>query len=333
MDNKIRVISNQNIDGHTDQTLIYLPSFAKAWEIFETVMTDEKAKTNPLEQAQKDGLAISLHRQAGVQGSGSSLEQRKALVSRVWKEITEGPSKDFIESVESVCHVMLDIAYKMDPSLKPNNTWRRQEEGPVFDAGLIASEDERPCFSLTQPTAVFRKGDGTNYRLLINTDTSYGHSDAENCMATIGLVRCLTYFGEVELWIQQGWVGSNPNSGVTCFPIHKGQEITPALTWFWLASSYRDGTFSRIVNFALGRKNSGVSQAPQLEHDVYIANAIGKMPGLDDIFTLSQKLRNGTPLSKGEQASLERMAKWLADTVKKAVYSEEYLAAIQEDNQ
>lgn len=325
MDDQIRVIKKQEVDSQSNQTLIILPSFAKAWEIWETCMLDKD--TNPLARAQMDGLNITLDKHEAL--DSDTVEERQRIVDAVWKEITQGPRKDFIATIEAVSSALIEVAAAMDPSLRPVNTWKQAEEGPIFDAGLIASEDEKPCFSMTQPQNLFRKGDGQAFRLLINTDTCAGHSDAENCIATISLVRCLMHFGEVELWIQQGWIGPSPKSGVTLFPIHKGQEITPAMTWFWLASGYRDSTFSRVVNLGLGRKNSGVSQNPQMEHDIYIANAIGTMPNLPGVPQMAASLRNGKPLTEEQQKSLSILAEWLAGMVRNTVYSPEAIAHME----
>ena len=323
----IRVVKGQQVDGCQNQTLIYLSSFAQAWNIFAKLMGDESAQ-NPLKYAQEQGLAISLNKHE--YDNAATLKQR---MDTCWKQITEGPSGDFISSVERVSHHLIETAVDIEPSMRPVHELKRTEEGPMWDAGLIASEDERPCFDRIQPTNVFRKGDGTAFRLIINTDTCHGHSDSENCLVTISLVRCLLYFGEVELWIQQGWVGSHPGSGVTLFPIHKGQEITPALTWFWLASSYRDSVFSRVVNLGLGRKNSYVSQAPQMEHDIYMANAIGggSLPSVN-LGSIDKTLKAGKELSKEDRDSMDKLAKWLADTIKKTVYTDEEIQKMESQN-
>ena len=326
-DDNIRVVKGQMVDGrYPNQTLIFLPSFAKAWELFESLMLNEKNE-DLSKRFSKSGLAISTHKEKDV--DGWHIEDRKRKVAACWQQITVGPSRQFVSRVESVSHVLMDLIARIDPSMRPVHTWDRTEIGPVFDAGLIASEDERPCFDAIRPTECFKKADGSAYRLVINTDTCASYDDSRNCLATMAMVRCLNYFGETELWIQQGWVGGNPKSGVTVFPIHKGQEITPALTWFWLASPYRDSVFSRVVNAALGRRNSGTSSQCIMENDIYMANAVGDgaMP-LMNVDKIAQVIEQGGKLDEEQQKQMYEMAAWLAKQIRPVVYTDEFITKL-----
>jgi hypothetical protein len=121
---------------------------------------------------------------------------------------------------EARAEELVELAIIEDPRLASRTVWNRCEFGEIFDAGLIASEDELPCFERKRrfnETAM----DGDPIRIVISTDSKeIGQDTAAAFMATVRIVQ---QFRPVEVWWQGSWLDESRNTGrVFLVPLVQG---------------------------------------------------------------------------------------------------------------
>jgi hypothetical protein len=229
-------------------------------------------------------------------------------------------SPDLLNRITSLADRLADAVRELQPTLCATPKHYRAEMGDIWDAGLIAEGDERPCFAPRYDGPEPSKGQGNGaYRILINTDTSFGRSDSENLATTLCLCNVLAHFGPVEIWVQQGWLNTNNtdpasrSSGIVCFRVGELGSINPSALAFWLGSPYRDSVFSYVISRKIGRTNSGCSQSPAVPCDWFSSNATGaKQP------SANQALAD--PTSPEGKTEINNLAAYLVTVCEGIIY-------------
>jgi len=227
---------------------------------------------------------------------------------------------DLLTRITALSDRLADAVREMQPTLAATPKHYRAEMGDIWDAGLIAEGDERPCFAPRFDGPEPSKGQGNGaYRILINTDTSFGRSDSENLATTLCLCNVLSHFGPVEIWTQQGWLSSNNtnptsrSSGIVCFRVGELGSINPSALAFWLGSPFRDSVFSYVISRQLGRSTSGCSQSPAVPCDWFSSNATGaKQPSGEEALK--------DPNSPAGKAELKNLAAYLVTVCEGIIY-------------
>ena len=215
------------------------------------------------------------------------------------QQIESGDAKVNLEAA-ILAEKMVEQAKEIEPSLTLEKAYTPSEEGEIFDAGKIASSDPMAFFAQNRTDRPKSgRGDGA-FRILINTDVSWWGDPTTQCAALMAVVLLLQRQAPVEIWIQQGWLGSTPTDGVTLFKIFSGGVIQPQNIFFWIGSEHKDSPYSFIVNRMLQRQQSRVSTSPELPCDLYIYGQF--MPRIDDV---------------------EQWNNWIAQTAKQMLFEEE----------
>jgi hypothetical protein len=229
-------------------------------------------------------------------------------------------SPELLDRITSLADRLADAVREMQPTLAATPKHYRAEMGDIWDAGLIAEGDERPCFAPRYDGPEPSKGQGNGaYRILINTDTSFGRSDSENLATTLCLCNVLSHFGPVEIWTQQGWLSTgctNPasrSSGIVCFRVGELGSINPSALAFWLGSPFRDSVFSYVISRQLGRSTSGCSQSPAVPCDWFSSNATGAVQP-----SANEALQD--PNSTAGKAELKNLAAYLVTVCEGIIY-------------
>lgn len=257
--------------------------------------------------------------------------QREKLYWIIEDAIRNGDPRK-IKFVSDLSDKLTNLVYEINPSLRLDVQRERLENGPIWDAGLIGSGDPRPCWEDRPHQQIKRGGGGDGaYRVIINTDTSFGRSDAENCLVLCAMINVLQQYADVEIWVQQGWVddhedGHDPKrnwgdamDGVTLFPAFRGSGLHPAQLMFWCGHPMRDSVFSNLINKKIGRHSSGTSMNPELDCDLYTRNGtFDSMPHL-------------SLLAKGDSQDkqIKELAEWTAKQLGNVLLDEQDLADLQ----
>lgn len=266
----------------------------------------------------------------------NSKSGREKVMWIIEDAITQGDPRK-IHQVNQLTDKLVGLIYEINPSLKLDVHRQRAENGDIWDAGLIGSEDPMPCWDMkvTQKIKRGAGGDGA-YRIIINTDTSFGRSDSENCLVLCAMVSVLQQYSDVEIWVQQGWVANHqdghkegvntdygsPMNGITLFPAFRGSGLHPAQIMFWAGHPMRDSIFSHLINEKIGRESSGCSEAAELDCDLYTRNGcFSEMPPFN--FNLHNP--------EQEFKQLKALAKWTAGQLSSVLLEEEDLAGISND--
>ena len=233
--------------------------------------------------------------------------------------ITNGDPRK-IKVVRDTSVKLLDLVYKIMPSLRLSVERDRAEIGDIWDAGLIASDDPMPCWDNRRPQHIKPGvgGDGA-YRIVINTDTSFGNSDSTNCILLSAMIYVMQQYADVEIWVQQGWVsygsGAGGMNGITLFPAFRGSGLHPAQLMFWCGHPMRDGIYSNLINSWMGRQSSGTSSEAEIQCDLYTRNAcFSKMPDFDPEASADKQAKQ-----------LDAMAKWTATQLASVLIDETQL--------
>lgn len=259
-------------------------------------------------------------------------ETKERLYWIIQDTIREGDPRK-IEQVSRLSQKLTELVYEINPSLHLDVQRERAENGDIWDAGLIGADDPRPCWD-TRPSQKIKRGQGGDgaYRIIINTDTSFGRSDGENCLVLCAMINVLQQYADVEIWVQQGWVSGhdsqhgpmtandcgNPMNGITLFPAFRGSGLHPAQIMFWAGHPMRDSIFSNLINKRIGRTSSGCSYAAELDCDLYTRNGC-----FDDMPHLNLEAE-GPAADK----QLKVMAAWTATQLSKVLLEEEDLSNI-----
>lgn len=155
-------------------------------------------------------------------------------------------------------------------------------------------------------------GEGA-YRILINTDVSWRGRPEDNCGLVAALILLLQRYAPVEVWIQQGWLGSNPTDGVTLFKLDYTACADITSLAFWITHRWKDSVFSFLVNRALNRKDYATSGVAEIECDLMLRGDWFKSIkiSLEAIYKASIEERQ------------KMMAQWIAHTGYNIVYEQE----------
>lgn len=291
--------------GQCRQNLILLPSMSEALSLYATGLAmipagSRKYYTQPNEMAQYV-LGNKCHLNEELLGKIASLSDR-----------------------------VVEAVYDLNPSLAATPRYNRTEVDDLWDAGLIAMGDERPCFTSRYDGEEPSKGKGDGaYRILINTDTCWGNSDSQGLATLICLTTVLSHFNPVEVWVQQGWLSYGYNdsrtrkSGITCFRVGAMSSINLASMAFWLGSPLRDGLFSQLVNKGLGREHSGVSVTAAIPCDFYTNNGVHQnVPCCSHAIT--------APNTDQGKAQIKQLAEWVSKISQGIIYPDSIDNAINQ---
>jgi hypothetical protein len=262
---------------------------------------------------------------------GSS--QREKVYWIVEDAIRNGDPRK-VNAVAEISDKLTELVYEINPSLRLDVNRQRVENGPIWDAGLIASGDPLPCWEDRTHQRIKRGsgGDGA-YRIIINTDTSFGRSDSENCLVMCAMINVLQQYADVEVWVQQGWLSNHerghqeghdwddgrPMDGITLFPAFRGSGLNPAQLMFWCGHPMRDCLFSNLINKSIGRVSSGTSETAELDCDLYTRNGtFDSMPP----FNLHSS-------AKEQEESIKALAGWTAKQLSHVLLEEQDLSDLQ----
>lgn len=187
-----------------------------------------------------------------------------------WRAIFEGDPKQAKAAMETA-YKLRDMALELEPSLALQTDWIATENSEIWDSGAVAAGEPRPCLVKGKKLeAKPGKGDGA-YRIIINTDVPWWCSPTQGAAAMTALVMILANQAPVEIWVQQGWLGSCPQDGITLVPVFNGTLIEPSSILFWTAHEWKDSPFSFIMNRILGRRSGICAIQPELECDLWLA--------------------------------------------------------------
>jgi len=327
--------------------LVIMPSMAPAISIFKQAVDklseDEQSghfwfitKTDNIKSYCGIGVSHEYEQKYNKQFAYlKDVDKREKIKWIIEDAIREGDVRKNKE-VNDLAKEIEKIVYEINPSLKLDTERNRVENGDIWDAGLIASDDPLPCWDYRQNQIVKRgsSGDGA-YRIVINTDTSFGRSDDENASVLCAMIYVLQQYAEVEVWVQQGWLpyhddeldfsatkdSNNGMNGITLFPAFRGSGMNPAQMLFWAGHPMRDSIFSNVINKAVGRTSSGCSSHAELACDLYTRNAcFESMPPFD---------KNASPSKKEEQ--IQKLGEWTAKQLSKILIEESDLSTFTND--
>lgn len=201
--------------------------------------------------------------------AGECLSQMKYNLRSAVSQIGKIPSNKQAE-ITALTEEFYHKALEIDPSLSLDPQFQMAEEGDMWDAGAIA-EGKTLCMITKTESSMPKtgKGDGC-FRIVINTDCPWSACPTRYGAALTALAMILQRIAPVEVWVQQGWLGSNEKDGVTLFRICSGASVSVQNLWFWTSSPLKDMPFSYAINRCLGRRHNGCSTDPEIECDLYI---------------------------------------------------------------
>jgi hypothetical protein len=303
----MRKATNQKNNEYKGLTTIMLDSLTEANNLLlasSFYQSDVKLATDSSKAAvlYRQIVASNPYVSERMRQYGASDSSRNAL-NRCLRAIKYGDPEENAK-IAKLADTLKDLALDIEPSLKLDPTWRRNEEGPVADAGLIAAGEDRPCFAKHSDAPPVKPGAGDGaYRIVINTDCCWYQDPIVQSAAVASLVLVLQKTAPCEVWVQQGWLkNGSPKSGVTLFPVHRGGALTPNNLFFWIGHPEKDCSYSFMLNQLLGREGAGVSLEVEIPCDLYLYNVW--MENID----LSNK---------------DQVAKWVAMTSRKMLFEEE----------
>jgi len=230
----------------------------------------------------------------------------KNNLDQACKDITTG-NIEFQRDAEERIETLLGMVDDLVPSFSQSKQgYTREENGITTTADLILSGEEKCCFNRKSSEELEVKrgtGDGA-YRILINTDVAWWGNADDNLYVIGALIVLMQRYAPVEVWIQQGWLGSSENDGVTLFKLNYESSIDLTNLHFWIASQYKDFPFSWAVNKSLGRNDTRTSIVSEIECDLMIRGDWFRTFDLTE-YKLSTMLYTD---------KLDLMAKWIAYT-------------------
>jgi hypothetical protein len=228
--------------------------------------------------------------------------------------------------ITGTLEALRDAAVEIAPMLAVGyRGYQRSEDGFTAAPELVAAGEENPCFQRKPGSDEItkRSGDGA-YRIVVNTDVAWWGKPADNAAVMGALVTLLQQFGPVEIWIQQGWLGSPgehaAGDGVTLFKLDFTGSFDATQLAFWLGHKYKDTIFSHIVNRGLGRQNTHTSTTSEIPCDLYLRG---------DWMTL----HHVTASALAAMTHIERidtMAQWIAKTAMQIIHPDNPETTIQE---
>lgn len=241
----------------------------------------------------------------------ASLQSRIANFEECAKRILLGePSLN--QAISETAESLSDLVGEIEPSLRGSyDGFERSEEGVFICPDLLGEGDDRPFFRRRlHHDADGDAGRAEGYRIILSTDTSWFGKPEDNAAVVSALILCLQRFGPVELWIQQGWLGSGVDDGVTLFKLDFASSFDPSQIFFWCGDPLKDTCFSFEVNMALGRKSGKTAKHPEIPADLFLRGDWMRTFGVDENFPT---------LLHTEK--LDLMANWIAATAFRIVSS------------
>ena len=231
------------------------------------------------------------------------------------KAITSG-DEEFKKKVDEAMEQLLGIIDEMFPMFSQQHSgYTPSEEGITSTADLLLSGDEKNTLARKPTPFELKRGSGEGaYRLVINTDVSWWGEPWMNCAICGALVVLLQRYAPAEIWIQQGWLGSNESDGVTLFKLDFTGGFEPTAVAFWITHKWKDSIFSYIINRSLGRKDYGTSCELEIEADIMLRGDWMKLFE----FKKQKAIDDMTPFEQ-----LDFMANWVGQTAMKILVEEE----------
>lgn len=255
-------------------------------------------------------------------------DESRVSYSRAVEEITKGmPGFDKAE-VQKLAADLRDAVLEIEPSLAKQGGLQRLEDGDEFLWELAEAGEERCCLGMAKDeTPVQTKGDGA-FRIVINTDVAWWCKPEDNAAVVGALIMLLMEWAACEVWIQQGWLchgGGNGDdaSGVTLFKLDFQGAFEPTQLAFWIGSPHKDATFSRIVNYGLGRRHSGTAIHCEVPADLYMHG-----PWMNADATLAQTMHKAEKLRGSDPAASRKLlmqaaTEWIRKTAVKLLREEQ----------
>ena len=243
-----------------------------------------------------------------------SYESARGKLVECEKAIVKG-SPAMNEAIKKMTDELVNTCIEIEPSLTNSyGGFERWEDGDEVIPDLLAEGNDRPFLRRARNGCEPKpgKGDGA-YRIIINTDVSWWGTPDMNASVMGALVVLLQTYGPVELWIQQGWMGSSSDDGVALFKLDFTGGFEPTQLAFWCGHEYKDAFYSRFVNRSLGRTGNGTSCYAELPCDLYMRGDWMSKAGVS-----GNTLTNSTP-----QERRAIMAKWILETVKVVAFDPE----------
>lgn len=219
------------------------------------------------------------------------------------------------------CNDIIDDIIDLIDAIKPVFSLNRQgikfeEEGGFTVAPELAAMGDPKCMVSDKKhneELEVRKGIGGEgaYRIIINTDVSWWGKPEDNCALVGALILLLQRFATVEVWIQQGWLGSSITDGVTLFKLDFSMASDITTLAFWITNPGKDVPFSMAVNKGLGRESTATSCAAELEADLMVRGDWQR------VYKLSyHQLQNMLYTEK-----IDLMCRWISETAFKIVFN------------
>jgi hypothetical protein len=229
------------------------------------------------------------------------------------REITLG-NPAIKHQISELATLLMHMALEVAPSIASAYCgFERWEEGDEVLPDLLREGDDRPFLRRKrgEQEAKGGKGEGA-YRIIINTDVAWWGTPEMNAGVMGALVLVLQQFAPVEIWIQQGWLGSQADDGVSLFKLDFNGSFDPTQLSFWTGSAFKDIPFSNFINKSIGRESNNTAVHAELPCDLYLRG---------DWMTKSGIQHGFKHLPKTEQQTLA--AKWIAETCNGILYGEE----------
>lgn len=229
--------------------------------------------------------------------------------------ITKGDN-EFKKKVEQEVEELLDLIDAIIPSFSNNRSgFELKEEGFTISPEAAFAGEENCMFTPKKDEVKpLKKGSGDGaYRIIINTDVSWWGNPVDNCALVAALIIIMQRFATVEVWIQQGWIGSKEGDGVTLFRLDfsAGFDITNLA--FWITHPGKDSPFSYLVNRGLGRTSNATSCVAEIESDIMFRGDWQRMYGFTSSY-LANKMYT---------ERIDIVSQWVAATAYKILYDED----------
>lgn len=241
-------------------------------------LTANKGTTIVLENVQEAILygeeALSNPKWADMHYWGKDyLKNKDQQWKKCIKALTHG-DEQFGAKCAELIDKLLDLVDKLEPTFSLNRQgFERSEDGITSTPDLLMSNEEKITFKpkFNDAHKELRKGSGEGaYRVIINTDVWWGGTPIDNCAMVGALIELLQRFAPVEIWIQQGWLGSHKEDGVTLFKLDYTLSLDLTSLTFWINHQYKDSVFSYLVNKGLGRNDTATSCVAEIESDLML---------------------------------------------------------------
>ena len=229
-------------------------------------------------------IAKSKKPPAGYHTLHGSLEQCYEAIEKGDPSIKE-ESDNLIES-------LVDVIDNINPTFaKAKQGFERTEEGLFTTTDLVATGEENSFLKRkdSELEIVPGAGDGA-YRIFINTDVSWNGKTTDNAAVVGAIVTILQRFAPVEIWIQQGWIGSDPEDGVTLFKLDFLNGIDVTQLAFWIGHRGKDYPFSWHINKCLGRRHALTSIKAELPCDLMLRGDWMRHAGIKNSYDFCNKL-------------------------------------------